>query len=125
VADDFEGLRQLVSYALRRDGHSVTEAGDGGRAFQLLMTEPFDVAILDVMMPAIDGLALCRMLRDTTELGHLSIIILSAATCEEEAKAAGAHGFLSKPYRIATVRAMVQSLLEATAGVARVAGEPQ
>jgi len=111
VADDSDSLRQLVSYALRRDGHTVSEASDGGQVLQMLTTERFDVAVLDVMMPVIDGLSLCRLVRSTPALHHLSIIVLSAAIPEADAIAAGAHVFMSKPYRLATVRAAVKALV--------------
>jgi two-component system response regulator MprA len=74
VVDDAADIRSLLIRILNRDGHSITEAADGESAFHLLMTERFDIAVLDVMMPKLDGLTLCRMLRDTPGLGPLGLV---------------------------------------------------
>jgi DNA-binding response OmpR family regulator len=111
IADDSDGLRQMLGYALRRDGHEVGEAANGASALELLTREHFDLVMLDVMMPVLDGLTLCRMLRATPVLQGLPILVLSAQTCESEARAAGADAFFSKPYRLATVRAAVKMLV--------------
>jgi CheY-like chemotaxis protein len=111
IADDSAGQRQLMSYALLRDGHQVSEAENGASALDLLSREPFDLAIVDVMMPVLDGLTLCRMLRATPALQDLPIIVVSAETCEPEARAAGADAFFGKPYRLASVRAAVRMLV--------------
>lgn len=111
IADDSDGHRQLMSYALRHDGHQVSEAADGASALDLLTRDPFDLAMLDVMMPVLDGLTLCRILRATPALHDLPIIVLSAEICEPEARAAGADAFFSKPYRLAAVRAAVRMLV--------------
>jgi CheY-like chemotaxis protein len=111
IADDSDGHRQLLSYVLRHDGHHVSGVADGASALDLLTREPFDLAMLDVMMPVLDGLTLCRILRATPAAHDLPIIVLSAEPCESEARAAGADVFFSKPYRVAAVRATVRMLV--------------
>jgi CheY-like chemotaxis protein len=112
-----------MGYALRRDGHHISEAADGASALDLLTREPFDLAMLDVMMPVLDGLTLCRILRATPALHDLPIIVLSAEVCELEARAAGADVFFSKPYRLATVSAAVRMLVGDADNGAHVAHE--
>ncbi len=65
IADDDLVVRDVVRRYLERDGMTVSVAGDGHEALRLLGTEPVDVAVLDVMMPGPNGLALCRSLRQT------------------------------------------------------------
>jgi DNA-binding response OmpR family regulator len=110
IADDSTEVRRLLAATLAHDGHHVSQAADGRRAFEVLTTEPFEVAILDVMMPGVDGLTLCRMLRDAQGLGHLAIIVISGTTSEMAALAAGADLFLSKPFLPSTLLNVVTSL---------------
>ena len=110
VADDSADIRTLIVRILNRGAHLVTEAADGEQAFGLLLAEHFDLAVLDVMMPRLDGLTLCRMLRDTYGFGQLGILIVSAASSEAAALAAGADAFLSKPFLPSRLLAIVGSL---------------
>jgi DNA-binding response OmpR family regulator len=112
IADDSADVRRLIAATLARSGHHVTQAPDGQRALDILATEPFEVAILDVMMPGVDGLTLCRMLRDAQGLGHLAVVIISGSTSEVAALAAGADIFLSKPFLPSTMVKVVASLLD-------------
>jgi CheY-like chemotaxis protein len=113
VADDSEDVRLLLVRTLTSDGHAVIEAADGEHALELLVTEQFGVAVLDVMMPGIDGLTLCRTLREAPGLGHLAVVVVSAATSEVAALAAGADAFLSKPFRPSMLRSVVGKLASA------------
>src|SRR5690349_3548740 len=99
VVDDSDSLRRLLAYVLGSDGHTVVQAADGNHGLKLLTSEPFGVAVLDVMMPGIDGLTLCRILRKTPAAGSVKVLIVSAAVTEAQALAAGADAFLSKPFR--------------------------
>jgi CheY-like chemotaxis protein len=114
VADDSEDVRLLLVRTLTGDGHAVIEAADGEQALELLVTEQFGVAVLDVMMPGMDGLTLCRTLREAPGLGHLAVVVISAATSEVAALAAGADAFLSKPFRPSMLRALVGRLAGAS-----------
>lgn len=110
IADDSADIRTLLIRILSRDEHAISEVADGAAAYQRLITERYDIAILDVMMPQIDGLTLCRMLRDTPGLGHLGIVVISAASSEVAALAAGADAFLSKPFLPSTFLETVATL---------------
>jgi two-component system OmpR family response regulator len=113
VADDSDPLRVLIAYALASEGHTIVQAADGRRAQELLTSERFEVAVLDVMMPGIDGLTLCSWLRETPDAGRVSVVIVSAATTEAQALAAGADAFLGKPFRLAALRSVVRELAAA------------
>lgn len=110
IADDSDSIRLLLVRTLAGDGHDVVEAADGLSAFRSLTTEPFDLAVLDVMMPALDGLTLCRMLRDAPGLGHLAVVIISADASETAALASGADAFFSKPFSPTRLRLVVTRL---------------
>jgi CheY-like chemotaxis protein len=110
VADDSTHLRRLIAQVLTAEGHCVVEAADGRRALDLLTSEPIRVAVLDVMMPGIDGLTLCSRLRTMPATSQVRVVIVSAAATEADALAAGADAFLDKPFRLATLRSVVQSL---------------
>ena len=110
IADDSDSIRLLLVRTLAGDGHDVVEAADGLSAFKSLTTEPFDLAVLDVMMPALDGLTLCRMLREAPGLGHLAVVIVSADASETAALASGADAFVSKPFSPTGLRLVVTRL---------------
>src|ERR1700712_2962804 len=75
VVDDERNLRETVSYSLRRDGFIVHEAADGLEALRLPKAHPLDAVVLDVMLPGMDGLEVCRALRAQSSV---PIILLSA-----------------------------------------------
>jgi CheY-like chemotaxis protein len=110
IADDSDSIRLLLVRTLAGDGHDVVQAADGLSAFRTLTTEPFDLAVLDVMMPALDGLTLCRMLRDAPGLGHLAVVVVSADASEAAALASGADAFFSKPFSPTSLRLAVTRL---------------
>jgi CheY-like chemotaxis protein len=98
VIDDEQPIRRLIRLTLGHE-HRVGEAGDGEEALRMLVAERWDVAILDVSMPLLDGLSVCRAARAEPSLAHLGIIIVSANVRVEEALGAGADRHLPKPFR--------------------------
>ncbi len=110
LADDEEALRRILTRELIRRGHQVTPAEDGKTALSLLEKEEFDVAVLDVRMPQLDGLAVLKQLRE--EVAPPEVIILTGnATVENavEAMRLGAYDFVAKPCRIEVLDALVRA----------------
>lgn len=100
VVDDEPAIRELIQQMLDIGGFHVQEAGDGAEALEKIDEEPPDAMILDVMMPDMDGITLCKMLRAQPETATLPIIMLSGKTQKEaiaEGLAAGANKYLCKP----------------------------
>jgi CheY-like chemotaxis protein len=97
VVDDEPTLRQLIRVTLGPD-HRVSEAADGAEGFRRLLADRPDLAILDVAMPIMDGLAVCRAARAEPSLAGLGIIVLSAYASGDAARAAGADRHLRKPF---------------------------
>ncbi len=81
VADDEAHIREVVQYALVRDGHTVDTAADGEQALARLARGGVDLLVLDVLMPELDGLAVCRRVRAST---RVPIIFLSSRTEEAD-----------------------------------------
>ena len=101
VADDEQDIRELVAYRLSRSGYSIIEARDGEEAFRLAADKAPDMAVLDVMMPRLNGFDLTERLRLTPGTQRLPILLMSASVQEADISrgfAAGADGYLTKPF---------------------------
>ena len=128
VVDDEPIVREVVVRYLERDGHRTLEAGDGDRARELLERELPNLVVLDVMLPGMDGLALCRWIRSRSELP----VILLTARGEEADRIVGlelgADDYVTKPFSprelAARVRTVLRRAVPPTFGEAKVsAGE--
>jgi DNA-binding NtrC family response regulator len=101
VVDDEEPFRRLLKKELTRKGYGVEVAADGSEALRLLRDNPFDVILLDIVMPGVDGISLMKTLKE--DPGAPSIIVLTGkATVETavEAMKNGAYDYLTKPYKL-------------------------
>jgi two-component system, OmpR family, response regulator ResD len=113
IADDDNVVRDVVRRYLERDGLEVAIARDGNEALRLLGTQRIDVAVLDVMMPGPDGLALCRSLRQRGDY-TLPVILLTALGEEGDRIAgleAGADDYLTEPFSPRELALRVRSVL--------------
>lgn len=119
LVEDERTLRELVGdYLTRRSGGQwrVLPAADGGEALLLAASQPLDLAILDVMLPDIDGFALCRELRSGSDL---PILFLSARSAEEDCLRGyglGADDYMTKPFSQAELFAKAAALLRRSKG---------
>jgi DNA-binding response OmpR family regulator len=95
----FFGVSPHASSLTVEQEHQVIEAADGAEALVLLFQERPDVLILDVAMPILNGLAVCRAARAERKLDQVGIILISANASAVEALAAGADRFMPKPFR--------------------------
>lgn len=114
VADDEPDLRRLVVRRLVRAGYEVVEAEDGEAAWARIEADGPAVAVLDIRMPRLDGLALTRRIRGGEHTNEMGIVLLTASAQEHEAQVgfdAGADRYLHKPFD-------ADELLEAVATLA-------
>jgi phosphoserine phosphatase RsbU/P len=116
IVDDNEDNRYTLSRRLARDGYTdVAAASNGREALQLLRSRPFDLLLLDIMMPGMNGYEVLEQLKASTELRHLPVIMISALDemdsvirCIE----LGAEDYLAKPFNPTLLRARVGAILE-------------
>jgi DNA-binding response OmpR family regulator len=123
LVDDEQSIQTLLSYHLQRDGYEVVAATDGQQALDRFAAEPFDLVVLDLMLPRLDGLEVCRRLRATSAV---PIIMLTAKT-EEIDKVVGleigADDYITKPFSLREFSSRVKAALR-RAGMANAsAGE--
>jgi two-component system, OmpR family, response regulator MprA len=112
VADDDRAIRASLVRALELEGYSVVAVPDGAAALDAARTEPPDVLVLDVMMPGVDGLTVCRVLR--AERDRTPILMLTARTETSDRVAgldAGADDYLPKPFELDELLARLRALL--------------
>ena len=112
LADDDRAIREALSRALTLQGYDVVQAADGAIALSLAESSQPDAAILDVMMPNVDGLTVCRVLR--SERNRLPILMLTARTETPDRVAgldAGADDYLAKPFELDELLARLRALL--------------
>jgi len=102
VADDDQDIRSLVSIAVGKAGlELLASVGDGARALEAIQKHQPDLAILDVSMPEMTGLEVCRAVRGDSSIGDVRILLLSASVDEQSQSIgieAGADYFLAKPF---------------------------
>jgi DNA-binding response OmpR family regulator len=114
VADDDEDILALISFRLERSGYRVQTADDGEKAFDLAVQDDFDLVIVDVMMPKLDGYELTRKLRQNPSTRSIPIILLTARVQEPDIARgfdAGADDYIKKPFSPQELRARVQAIL--------------
>ncbi len=112
VADDQPVFRRLIEASLRKEGHEVVVVVDGRQAWDAFREDSFDLAILDWMMPGIDGPTLCRRIRSRSEEGYTYLILLTARDQLEDVVRgldAGADEYLVKPFNPEELRARVRA----------------
>lgn len=104
IVDDDVIIRHMLRMLLEMEGYVISEAEDGVDALEKITDFQPHAIILDVMMPRMDGITLCKRLRSRPETATLPIIMLSGKTqmgAEEEGLAAGANAYLRKPMNVA------------------------
>lgn len=123
VVDDEKDLVELVAYNLKKEGFQIDSASDGEAALAKIRKGNYDLLILDLMLPGIQGMDLCRMLRNEPKTGSLPIIMLTAKGEEVDRVLGlemGADDYITKPFSprelIARVKAVLRRVHEKPAG---------
>jgi DNA-binding response OmpR family regulator len=114
IADDDPDILELVSLTLERDGYDVAQARNGEEALRIAAERRLHLAVLDLMMPGIDGYEVTRRLRANDPDGTLPVLILSAFAEDRQAAlalAAGADAYMRKPFSPRELLAAAGSLI--------------
>jgi two-component system chemotaxis response regulator CheY len=114
AVDDSPSMRQMVAFTLRSAGFDVAEAEDGVIALDLARKQKFSLAIVDINMPNMDGMALIRALRAEPDYKFTPLLMLTTEAAierKQEGKAAGATGWIVKPFNPEQLVATVKRVL--------------
>lgn len=101
VVDDIEANRELLCLVMEDEGYETLEAENGDRALYLVESENPDAILLDVHMPGMDGIEVCRRVKASASSSHIPIIMVSAdsqSSIVASALAAGAESYIVKPF---------------------------
>ncbi len=101
LVDDEQPIQTLLSFPLQRDGYEVVQASDGREALTRFAEQSFDLVVLDVMMPRLDGFAAADKLKSLKETKDIPIVFLSARTQQIDIEKGHSYGeaeYLTKPF---------------------------
>lgn len=126
VVEDEPNIRDLVCLHLRHEGYTCEPQADGAAALERAETEPFDLLVLDVMLPGLDGLSLCRAVRNGRLNRDVPILMLTARREESDKVVgleSGADDYLTKPFGVRELVARARALLRRPRQTERAATE--
>jgi two-component system chemotaxis response regulator CheY len=117
IVEDSPTMRQLLVFALRRlRDVEIVEATDGMDGLRKISSDHYDIALIDINMPVMDGLKLIRLIRDEETLKQVPIVVVTTEGADEDrerAMALGANEYLTKPIQANRVLSVVKDLLKA------------
>jgi DNA-binding response OmpR family regulator len=111
LVDDEQSIQTLLSYPLRKEGYDVVQATDGRQALERFDEQPFDLVVLDLMLPRVDGLEVCRQLRTRSAV---PIIMLTAKSDEIDKVVGlelGADDYITKPFSLREFSSRIRAAL--------------
>lgn len=113
VVEDDPDINQLITYNLRKEGFIVEQAFDGDEAIERLRSAYFDIVILDIMLPGINGFDICKEIKESDSSSRSFIIVISARSSSQDklyAHILGADCYLSKPFKVGTLIEVVKEV---------------
>ncbi len=125
LVDDEESIQKLLTFPLEREGYRVVQARDGEEALLRFAEGPVDLVVLDVMLPRLDGLEVCRRLRTSSAV---PIIMLTARDDEVDKVLGlelGADDYITKPFSIREFRSRIRAVLRRASLLAELGGGPE
>ena len=111
VVEDEAALADAVGYALRGDGHEVEAVADGESALAAASGSPFDLLVLDLMLPGVSGIEVCRRLRNESAIPILMLTARDAEVDRVLGLEAGADDYVTKPFSMSELLARVRAIL--------------
>jgi two-component system OmpR family response regulator len=111
VVDDDTSLLEVMKYNLAHEGHAVVTAGDGIRALELAREEKPDLIVLDLMLPGLNGLEVCRILRKETAVPVLMLTARAGESDKVVGLESGADDYMTKPFSVRELLARIRAML--------------
>jgi DNA-binding response OmpR family regulator len=111
VVDDEPAIVDAVAYALRASGFEVDTSGDGESALEAARSNGYDVLVLDVRLPGLSGLEICRRLREESDVPILILTAMDAEVDRVLGLEAGADDYVTKPFSVAELVSRVRAIL--------------
>ena len=114
IVDDEQDIADLVSYNLEKEGFDTIKAYDGADVLKIVKTQTLDLIILDLMLPHMNGLDICRAIRANPEIAHVPVIMLTAKGEEVDkiiGLEIGADDYVTKPFSVKELVARVRTVL--------------
>lgn len=112
VADDNKDIGMIIVERLKMDGHQVEWVAAGDLAVERLKKNDYDLAILDIFMPGMDGFSVCAVIKKSTDVKKIPVLLTSAYRQEEKnIQQSGADAFLPKPFELSKLSLFVKGLL--------------
>jgi CheY-like chemotaxis protein len=119
IADDEPSVRSLVHVTLEGDEHTILEASDGVEALEVARSEHPSLVLLDIMMPRLDGLAVCRAIKSDPATSGTVVVMLTAQAQDrdrDQGLAAGADDYFTKPFSPLALLNMVERVRKTRRG---------
>jgi DNA-binding response OmpR family regulator len=120
LVDDEQSVQTLLSYPLRKDGYHVTSALDGREALERFEVGRFDLVILDLMLPKLNGVEVCRQLRRHSQVPIIMLTAKGSETDKVSGLEVGADDYITKPFSMREFRSRVKAALRRS----RMTGQP-
>jgi DNA-binding response OmpR family regulator len=115
IVEDEADINALIAYNLQKEGHTVVRVFDGNVATQRLAKEYFNIVILDIMLPGINGFEICKKIKDKADSQRTFVIVVSAKSSTQDklyAHIMGADCYLCKPFKVETLLNVVKEVSE-------------
>ena len=115
IVEDDRDINNLIAYNLRKEGFVVEQLFDGASAMQRIKEEVFNIVILDIMLPGIDGFDICKEIKNDLRYSRSFIVVVSAKCHEQDklyAHLLGADCYLTKPFNLTSLLGAVNQINE-------------
>ena len=117
IVEDDRNIAELLQMYLEKEGYAVTTAGDGGKGLEKFRTIKPDLVLLDVMMPVMDGWAVCNAIRAEAQTPIIMLTAKSETSDKVQGLKAGADDYITKPFEMKEVLARIEAVLRRTGNV--------
>jgi DNA-binding response OmpR family regulator len=127
IVEDDQTISFMVREVLRHEGFETTAIAEGSDALDALRADPYDIVLLDVMLPGVDGISILRAIREDPALSHIAVVLLTARSDDSstwEGWKAGCDLYLSKPFDPDELVAALDRLVSERSAAAALASEP-